>query len=260
MVRRTQCRAYPRSLRDQPERRACIVYQLARRGSPGVRSSKEQHVYQGGPQGRKTGRVSRPHTVRSQSTPSGLHSCGTLPQCAVRATCRSMEAVLEQLAGPATVSSAATPPLEQSSRIAVQVVPLQGELNPNRAFLETTPRALGDLEFNFDSRVTSAEPGLLIENHCSYALRGNNTHARPRLRSRSRIPPLARACSEKHDPLKYEAGPGPTSLSFALVERRRASRWAQRACSCRQRHRPALFSWLHCRLPSSSTGEVGNRS
>ena len=87
----------------------------------------------------------------------------------------------QQLTSPATVSSPATPPLEQSSRIAVPVVPLRGELDRNRAFLEATPGALGDLEFNFDSRVTSAEPGLLIENHCTYALRGNNTHARPRL-------------------------------------------------------------------------------
>ena len=59
----------------------------------------------------------------------------------------------QQLTSPATVSSPATPPLEQSSRIAVPVVPLRGELGRNRAFLEATPRALGDLEFNFDSRV-----------------------------------------------------------------------------------------------------------
>ena len=87
----------------------------------------------------------------------------------------------DPLASPAIVSSAATPPLEQSSRIAVPVVPLRGGLIWNQAFLEATPRALADLEFNFDSRVTSDEPGLLIENHCTYALRGNNTHSRPRL-------------------------------------------------------------------------------
>ena len=51
----------------------------------------------------------------------------------------------------------------------------------DQAFLEATPRALADLEFNFNSRVTPDEPGLLIENHCTYALRGNNTHSRPRL-------------------------------------------------------------------------------
>ena len=99
----------------------------------------------------------------------------------------------QPLTSPATVSSPATPPLEQSSRIAVPVVPLRGELDRNRAFLEATPRALGDLEFNFDLRVTSVEPGLLIENHCTYALRGNNTHARPRLLISIEDPTLAQS-------------------------------------------------------------------
>ena len=93
----------------------------------------------------------------------------------------------------ATVSSPATPPLEQSSRVAVPVVPLRGELGRNRVFLEATPRALGDLEFNFDSRVIPGEPGLLIEHHCTYALLGNNTHARPRLLISIEDPTLAQS-------------------------------------------------------------------
>jgi hypothetical protein len=94
---------------------------------------------------------------------------------------------------PAIVSSSATPPLEQSSRIAVPVAPLRGEPSRNRAYLESTPGALGDLEFNFDSRVTSADPGLFIENHCTYALRGNNTHARPSLQISIEDPTLGRS-------------------------------------------------------------------
>ncbi len=97
------------------------------------------------------------------------------------------------LVSPATVSSPEPPPLEQSSRIAVPVVPLQGELNRDRAFLEATPKALGDLEFHFDSRVISVELGLLIENYCTYALHGNNTHARPRLLISIEDPTLAQS-------------------------------------------------------------------
>jgi hypothetical protein len=100
---------------------------------------------------------------------------------------------IQPLAIPVAVRSTGTSPLEQSSRIAVPVVPLQGEPDRNRAYLEATPNALGDLEFNFDSRVISAESGLLIENHCTYALRGNNTHARPRLLISIEDPTLAQS-------------------------------------------------------------------